>query len=59
LSSGTSDDWKVILRAWYDVEPGSIPALNRLINDIQYRHFLFELMLSLAGAREAYILRPR
>jgi hypothetical protein len=59
LDSGSSDDWKVILRAWYDVDPADIPSLNRLINDIQYRHFLFELMLSLTGARDSYALRPR
>jgi hypothetical protein len=49
FSSGTSDEWKLILKAWYEVPPSRVQRLNRAITDIQYRHFLFELMLSLTG----------
>ena len=54
LGSGTTDDWKLILRASYEVRPAHVHHLNRVITDIQYRHFLFELMLSLTGDRESY-----
>jgi hypothetical protein len=54
LGSGTTDDWKPILKASYEVRPAHVQQLNRVITDIQYRHFLFELMLSLTGDRESY-----
>ncbi len=54
FSSGTADDWKPILRASYDVRPDRVPKLNRLLTEIQYRHFLFELMLVLTGDREPF-----
>jgi hypothetical protein len=54
LGSGTTDDWKIILKASYEVRPAHVQQLNRVVTDIQYRHFLFELMLSLTGDREMY-----
>ena len=54
LGSGTTDDWKLILRASYEVRPAYVQQLNRVITDIQYRHFLFELMLALTGDREYF-----
>jgi len=54
LGSGTTDDWKLILKASYEVRPAHVQQLSRVITDIQYRHFLFELMLSLTGDRESY-----
>ncbi|MGB2957772.1 MAG: GvpL/GvpF family gas vesicle protein [Bacteroidota bacterium] len=54
LGSGTIDDWKLILKASYEVRPTHVQQLSRVITDIQYRHFLFELMLSLTGDRDSY-----
>jgi hypothetical protein len=56
FSSGTSDDWKPILRAKYLVPPSRVHKLHRAINDIQYRHMLFELMLALTGDQAAFAL---
>jgi len=56
FSSGTSDDWKPILRAKYLVPPSRVHKLHRAINDIQYRHMLFELMLTLTGDQAAFAL---
>ena len=56
FSSGTSDDWKPILRAKYLVPPSRVHKLHRAINDIQYRHMLFELMLTLTGDQSAFAL---
>jgi hypothetical protein len=54
FNSGTSDEWKLILKSSYEVRPSGIQAFNRAITSIQYRHFLFELMLSLDGDREPF-----
>jgi len=54
FNSGTSDEWKLILKSSYEVRPSGIQAFNRAITTIQYRHFLFELMLSLDGDREPF-----
>jgi hypothetical protein len=54
LSSGTSDDWKPILKSKYEVHPRWVPRLNRAVTDLQYRHMLFDLMLALSGEREYY-----
>ena len=54
FNSGTSDEWKLILKSSYEVRPSGIQAFNRAITTIQYRHFLFELMLSLDGDRDPY-----
>lgn len=54
FNSGTSDEWKLILKSSYEVRPSGIQAFNRAITTLQYRHFLFELMLSLEGDREPF-----
>ena len=54
FNSGTSDEWKLILKSSYEIRPSGIQSFNRAITTIQYRHFLFELMLSLDGDREPY-----
>lgn len=54
FSSGTTDEWKPILKAAYEVPPSRVHQLNRAIRELQYRHFLFELMLALRGDREPY-----
>jgi hypothetical protein len=54
LGGGTSEDWKLILKASYEVTPSQLPAFNRVVTDIQYRHFPFDLMLAVAGEREPF-----
>ncbi len=54
LSSGSSDDWKPILRASYDVASPAIYRFNHAINDLQYHHLKYQLMFVLTGDREDY-----
>jgi hypothetical protein len=54
LGSGSSEEWKPILRAWYDLPVGRVGRFNRLVNDAQYRHFLYELMIELEGDAPAF-----
>jgi hypothetical protein len=56
FSSGTSDEWKPILRASYLVPPSRMHKFHRAVTDIQYRHLMFELMLSLAGDQQPFAL---
>lgn len=55
LGSGTSDDWKLILQATYLVS-GAVgyQRLFRSVTDLQYRHILFEPMLSVTGDVEDF-----
>ena len=54
LQSGSSDDWKIILKASYELGPTMIMPFVRTVTDLQYQHFLMELMLSLTGNVENY-----
>ena len=54
LGSGSSEDWKLILKASYEVPPANVSKFNRAVTDLQYRHFLFEIMLSLAGNQDQF-----
>lgn len=54
LGGGTSEDWKLILKASYEVSPSRFYEFNRIITDIQYRHFTFDVMLAVAGEREPF-----
>ena len=54
IESGFSDDWKIILKASYEIQGPNIQKLNRVLNHLQYQHFVYELMLSLSGNREKY-----
>jgi len=54
LGSGSSDDWKPILKASYHVAPTMLQRFTRTVTDLQYRHILFEPMLALAGDREFF-----
>jgi hypothetical protein len=47
--SGSSRDWKVILKASYEIRSTILRRFQRLLTDLQYQHFLQELMISLAG----------
>jgi len=57
LTSGTSDDWKLILKASYEVPERRLQRFHRAIIDLQYDHMVFDLMLSLEGDREFYTLK--
>jgi hypothetical protein len=59
LGSGTTDDWKMILKSSYEVRPANIVKFNRALNDIQYRHFIYEIMLVPSGDREHFSFRKR
>ncbi len=54
LQSGASDDWKIILKASYEMGPSMLTMFVRTVTDLQYQHFLMELMLSLAGNVESF-----
>jgi hypothetical protein len=54
LSSGSSDDWKPILRASYEVGSPDIYRFNHAINDLQYLNLKYQLMFVLTGDREDF-----
>jgi hypothetical protein len=54
LQSGASDDWKIILKASYEMGPSMLTMFVRTVTDLQYQHFLMELMLSLTGNVESF-----
>jgi hypothetical protein len=54
LNSGSSDDWKPILRASYEVPLSAVEQFNRAVIDLQYHHFQYELMFVLNGDREEF-----
>ena len=49
LQSGSSEGWKQILRATYDISPTMVSRFHRMVTDIQYEHLLLELMIALTG----------
>ncbi len=59
LGSGSSEDWKVILKGSYDVPKRNIGKFNRTVTDLQYHHLQFDLMLALAGDKESFTLRRK
>lgn len=56
LGSGSSEDWKTILKASYEVKPEGVKKFYRAVTDLQYRHMMFDLMLSVSGDHEAFSL---
>jgi hypothetical protein len=58
FGSSSSENWKPILKSSYEVKPSQLPTFYRKITELQYQYLLFELMFSLAGAREAYSFSP-
>ena len=54
LGSGSSDDWKLILKSSYYVDPTSVHRFTRTVTDLQYRHILFEPMFALTGDAEFF-----
>jgi len=56
LQSGSSEGWKPILRALYDVSPTMVSRFYRMVTDVQYEHLLLELMIVLTGDVESISL---
>jgi hypothetical protein len=54
LSSGSSDDWKTILRASYEVSFPEIYRFNHALVDLQYHHIKYQLVFILRGDHEDY-----
>ena len=54
LGGGTSEDWKLILKASYEVPPERLPSFVRVITDIQFRHAMSDIMITLSGEREPF-----
>jgi hypothetical protein len=59
LGSGSSEDWKVILKASYDVPKTDIIQFNRKVTDLQYHHLQYDLMLAVTGKRDSIGLRRK
>lgn len=56
LGSGSSDDWKLILKASYEVLPAERMKFYKALATLQHRHSLADLMFSLTGDREQIAL---
>ncbi len=54
LGGGTSEDWKQILKASFEVPPDRYPAFIRTVTDIQYRHFTADIMLAVSGEHDPF-----
>jgi hypothetical protein len=54
LGGGTSEDWKLILKASFEVAPERYPAFIRTVTDIQYRHFTADIMLAVSGEHDPF-----
>jgi hypothetical protein len=54
LSSGSSDDWKPILRASYEVPSEKILEFSHAITDLQYTHLKYQILFTLKGEREDF-----
>ncbi len=54
IGAGSSEDWKSILKASYEIKHGRLPAFYRKVTDLQYQYMLFNLLFSLQGNRGAY-----
>lgn len=59
LGSGSSEDWKVILKGSYDVPKRDVGKFSRTVTDLQYHHLQFDLMLALTGDKESFALRRK
>jgi hypothetical protein len=54
FGNGSSDDWKLILKSSYELPPSRVHWFCRTLTELQYRHFIYELMLVFDGAREPF-----
>jgi len=59
LGSGSSEDWKLIMKATYAVKPQYLQNFNRKVTDLQYHHLMYELMLALSGNCEYFSLKGK
>jgi len=59
LGSGSSEDWKVILKASYDVPKRDVAKFSRAVTDQQYHHLQYDLMLALTGNRDCFVLNRK
>jgi hypothetical protein len=59
LGSGSSEDWKLILEASYEVQAGNLQKFFHTIADLQYRHITLDLMFAVAGDREPFSFEDR
>ncbi|MDH3251824.1 MAG: GvpL/GvpF family gas vesicle protein, partial [Ignavibacteria bacterium] len=57
LTSGSSEEWKLILKASYEVPERRLQKFSRAIIDLQYDHMLFDLMLMVEGNREFFSMK--
>jgi hypothetical protein len=58
LGSGSSEDWKLILEASYEVKESNQTKFFQAVTDLQYRHLVIDLMLSVAGDAEPFSFTP-
>ena len=54
LGSGSSEDWKLILEASYEVKESKLTKFFQTVTDLQYRHLTIDLMLSAVGDAEPF-----
>ncbi len=54
LGSGSSEDWKLILEASYEVKESNRTRFFQTLTDLQYRHLVIDLMLSVTGDAEPF-----
>lgn len=54
LNSGSSEDWKPILRASYELSFPEIYRFSNALTDLQIHHLKYQLMFVLKGDREDY-----
>ncbi|MBM2840492.1 MAG: hypothetical protein HW412_1020 [Bacteroidetes bacterium] len=59
LGSGSSEDWKVILKGAYDVLKKDVMKFNRTVTDLQYHHLQYDLMLAVTGKPDCITLRRK
>jgi hypothetical protein len=59
LGSGSSEDWKLILKGAYFIPKKEIAKFNRAVTDLQYHHMQYELMLTLTGNKDYISLRRK
>jgi len=59
LGSGSSDEWKVILKASYYFTGTDVRRFSRAVTDLQYRHILFEPMFAVIGDQEYFSFLKR
>ncbi len=57
LTSGSSEEWKVILKASYEIPERRLSRFTRAIVDLQYDNIRFDLVLSVEGKRDFFRMK--